>query len=143
MYSWFVIRYGLKTAFFKISDVVNQLFSHLPADRLRNFSCGHIIPTANLQTLVVTTGPRGRELDYKAGKQGDSAAVCAFDLPPNLIPLILCQIGELGQILLNFSGIVPGGTVVFFPSYNFLNTAKAAWQKSGALDKLSNRKMVS
>jgi chromosome transmission fidelity protein 1 len=59
----------------KISDVVNQLFSHLPREKLASFSCGHIIPSSNLLTLVVGTGPCGGELEYKAGKQGDSAAV--------------------------------------------------------------------
>lgn len=61
---------------YKISDVVNQLFSHLPSERLRSFSCGHIIPSSNLQTLVVSVGPCGGALEYKAGKQSDPTTVC-------------------------------------------------------------------
>lgn len=32
--------------------------------------------------------------------------------------------------------------MVFFPSYSFLNTSKAAWQKSGTLERLSKKKKV-
>ncbi|KAG5648406.1 hypothetical protein DXG03_004980 [Asterophora parasitica] len=106
-----------------ISDVINQLFSYLPQERFVSFSCGHIIPTENLQTMVVTKGPRGGELEYKAGKQGDAAVIA-----------------ELGQILLNFISIIPAGMIVFFPSYNFLNAAKTIWQANGFLDKFSIKK---
>ncbi|KAF7365416.1 ATP-dependent DNA helicase CHL1 [Mycena venus] len=108
-----------------ISDVINQLFAQLPPAKITSFSCGHIIPESNLQTVVVGKGPRGGELEYKAGKQGDETVI-----------------GELGQILLNFAALVPRGMVVFFPSYNFLNTAKAVWQKSGALARFEGKKKV-
>jgi chromosome transmission fidelity protein 1 len=51
------------------------LFSSLPAEKITSFSCGHIIPESNLQTIVVGKGPRGGELEYKAGKQGDETIV--------------------------------------------------------------------
>ncbi|KAG6903273.1 hypothetical protein C0995_000168 [Termitomyces sp. Mi166 len=107
----------------KMSDVANQLFSYLPPERFSTFSCGHIIPADNLQTLVVSKSPRGSDLEYKAGKQSDVNVIT-----------------DLGQILLNFVSIVPLGMIVFFPSYNFLNMAKAAWSKSGLLDKFSVKK---
>ncbi|RDB17932.1 ATP-dependent DNA helicase CHL1 [Hypsizygus marmoreus] len=106
-----------------MSDVVNQLFLYLSPERLTSFSCGHIIPSSNLQTMVVSKGPRGGELEYKAGRQSDANVIA-----------------ELGQILLNFAGMVPAGLIVFFPSYNFLNTAKTAWKTSGVLDKLGLKK---
>ncbi|KAJ7134385.1 helicase C-terminal domain-containing protein [Mycena epipterygia] len=108
-----------------ISDVINQLFAQLPAEKITSFSCGHIIPESNLQTIVVSKGPRGGELEYKAGKQGDETVI-----------------GELGQLLLNFAALVPRGMIVFFPSYHFLNTAKAAWQKSGVLARFEGKKKV-
>ncbi|KAJ6512039.1 helicase C-terminal domain-containing protein [Mycena vitilis] len=108
-----------------ISDVINQLFAQLPAEKITSFSCGHIIPETSLQTVVVGKGPRGGELEYKAGKQGDDAVIT-----------------ELGQILLNFASLVPRGMIVFFPSYNFLNTAKAVWEKSGALARFEGKKKV-
>lgn len=58
-----------------MSDVISQLFSHLSPERITSFSCGHIIPEKNLQALVVTKGPRGGDLEYKADKQGDPNVV--------------------------------------------------------------------
>ncbi|KAG6837605.1 hypothetical protein H0H93_006126 [Arthromyces matolae] len=55
----------------KISDLVDQLFSYIPSSKLSSFSCGHIIPAQNLQTLVVSKSPRGQDLEFKAGKQSD------------------------------------------------------------------------
>jgi len=52
------------------------------------------------------------------------------------------QIAQLGQVLLNFMGIVPAGMIVFFPSYKFLNAAKAMWLKTGTLDKFALKKPV-
>ncbi|KAJ7288552.1 helicase C-terminal domain-containing protein [Mycena rebaudengoi] len=108
-----------------ISDVISQLFSHLPAEKISSFSCGHIIPESNLQAIVVGKSPRGEELEYKAAKQADDSAIM-----------------DLGQILLNFSALVPRGMIVFFPSYRFLNKAKEVWQKSGALARFEGKKKV-
>jgi chromosome transmission fidelity protein 1 len=47
---------------------------------------------------------------------------------------------ELGQLLTNLVNLVPHGLVVFFPSYAFLNSVKAAFQKSGLLEKLNLKK---
>ena len=58
-----------------MSDVVNQLFSHLPFEKITTFSCGHIIPEENLQTLVVNKGPGGGDLEFKADKQNNPETV--------------------------------------------------------------------
>ncbi|KAI4523602.1 DNA repair helicase [Schizophyllum commune Loenen D] len=108
-----------------MSDIFNQLCSHVAAERLTSFSCGHIIPANNLQTLVVTKGPKGGPLEFKAERQKDPAAI-----------------EELGQILFNLVCVTPKGMVVFFPSYNFLNSAKAAWGQSGTLSRLEGRKKI-
>ncbi|THH27828.1 hypothetical protein EUX98_g6366 [Antrodiella citrinella] len=108
-----------------ISDVIHQLFSTLTGDRLTTFSCGHIIPSSNLQTLILKKGPRGGELQFKYDRRNDQT-----------------QIAELGQIIFNFSNIVPGGMVVFVPSYSFLNLVTTAWEGSGLMDKLRAKKKV-
>jgi chromosome transmission fidelity protein 1 len=59
----------------EVSDVINQLFSSLPSEKITCFSCGHIIPEENLQTLVVGKGPTGVELEFKANKQTDPTTV--------------------------------------------------------------------
>lgn len=55
---------------------------------------------------------------------------------------LIMQIAQLGQVLLNFTSVVPAGMIVFFPSYKFLNTAKDMWVKTGTLDKLGLKKLV-
>ncbi|KAF7297812.1 Chl1 helicase [Mycena kentingensis (nom. inval.)] len=108
-----------------VPDVINQLFAQLPAERITSFSCGHIIPEANLQAVVVSKSPRGADLEFRFEKQRDESAVA-----------------ELGQVLLNFTALVPKGMVVFFPSYSFLNTAKALWQKNGTIARFEGKKKV-
>jgi len=128
----------------QMSDVISQLFSHLPSDKITTFSCGHIIPETNLQTLVISKGPSGNELEFKADKQGDPAIVIRCVLY-SLLKLFLNfgkQITQLGQILLNFANIIPAGMIIFFPSYRFLNTVKTHWTKSQTLDKFATKKKV-
>ncbi|KAK0201976.1 helicase C-terminal domain-containing protein [Desarmillaria ectypa] len=108
-----------------ISDVINQLFANLPSERLTSFSCGHVIPPWNLLPLTISKGPRGGDLQYKAEKQVDKAVI-----------------GELGQIILNLTNIVPGGMIVFFPSYRFLNTSKDTWKTGGVIEKFNAKKKV-
>ncbi|KAK0441552.1 helicase C-terminal domain-containing protein [Armillaria borealis] len=108
-----------------ISDVINQLFANLPSERLTSFSCGHVIPPWNLLPLTISKGPRGGDLQYKAEKQVDKAVI-----------------EELGQIILNLTNIVPGGMIVFFPSYKFLNTSKDNWKTGGVIERFSAKKKV-
>jgi chromosome transmission fidelity protein 1 len=93
---------------------------------LSTFSCGHIIPASNVQTLLLTKGPSGLDLEFKFAQQSNRQVV-----------------SELGQIVLNFCNVVPGGMVVFFPSYASLNYAREAWSQIGLLDKFSVKKKVS
>lgn len=52
------------------------------------------------------------------------------------------QAAELGQVIFNFINLVPGGMVVFLPSYAFLNVLKVSWEASGLMDKLRTKKKV-
>lgn len=135
-----------------MSDVINQLFLHLPLERITTFSCGHIIPEKNLQALVVSKSPRGSDLEYKADKQGNPTVVslnngswvCQIYISDDISPsFCVNQITELGQILLNFTNVVPGGVVVFFPSYSFLKAAKANWESGGILERFWVKREVS
>ncbi|OCH93459.1 DNA repair helicase [Obba rivulosa] len=108
-----------------MSDVINQLFADVPSERLSTFSCGHIIPSSNLKALVLKKGPRGGDLHFKYERRSDQALIA-----------------EVGQTLLNFANIVPGGMVVFLPSYSFLHTVKTAWEASGVMDKLASKKKL-
>ena len=42
----------------------------------------------------------------------------------------------------NVCNVVPGGIVVFFPSYDYEKRVYAHWEASGVLSKLQKRKKV-
>jgi len=104
---------------------MSELFAYLPQDRLTTFSCGHIIPASNVQTLLLTKGPSGSDLEFKFAQQSDQKIV-----------------SELGQVISNLCNVVPGGMVVFFPSYTSLKFAREAWGQSGLMDKFGVKKKV-
>ncbi|KDQ09930.1 hypothetical protein BOTBODRAFT_58448 [Botryobasidium botryosum FD-172 SS1] len=108
-----------------ISEFRSQLFGTVPADRFSTFACGHVIPPSHLQTLVMSRGPRGGEVQFKFASRGDKEVL-----------------GELGQTLFNLANLIPDGMVVFFPSYAFLGQVKKLWQETGLLTKLGAKKAV-
>ena len=52
------------------------------------------------------------------------------------------QMSDLGQVLLNLARMVPGGMVVFVPSYNFLNQVMKTWKEKKLLESLNAKKKV-
>ncbi|KIJ54966.1 hypothetical protein M422DRAFT_241049 [Sphaerobolus stellatus SS14] len=108
-----------------ISDFKFQLFPSLSEDQLSIFTCGHVIPPSNLQTIVIGKGPRGGELIFKYDQRDNQD-----------------MLNELGQVLTNLVNLIPYGLVVFFPSYAFLNGIKALFTKNGLLEKLNAKKKV-
>ncbi|KAH7885110.1 helicase C-terminal domain-containing protein [Phlebopus sp. FC_14] len=108
-----------------MSDVIAQLFSSTPSERISTFSCGHIIPRSHVQTLLVTRGPGGSSLEFKYAQQSDRQ-----------------MLSELGQIILNFCNVIPGGLVVFFPSYLSLSFARTTWDAAHLLHKFGMKKKV-
>lgn len=58
------------------------------------------------------------------------------------ISLKTLQVKELGQILLNFARTVPGGLVVFLPSYKMLHNAMKVWKESKLYNNLNVKKKV-
>ncbi|XP_070554012.1 ATP-dependent DNA helicase DDX11-like isoform X2 [Ptychodera flava] len=110
-----------------VSEFKQQLFSSagVQADRLVEFSCGHVIPHDHLLPLVLCKGPTGVELDFTYQSR---------DLPNTM--------DELGRVLCNVCSVVPGGVVCFFPSYDYENQVHTYWTKSGVITRLSNRKKI-
>ncbi|KAL9939403.1 hypothetical protein V8E36_001220 [Tilletia maclaganii] len=109
-----------------MSDFRIQLFPDIPKERFTTFSCGHIIPPSNLHAVVLTTAPRSnRALEFKWNARAD------VDL-----------LDDLGGILLNACAVIPGGVVVFVPSYGFLDAVWSRWTKSGLLGRLGAKKKI-
>ncbi len=102
-----------------------QLFPAVPADRVRFFECGHVVPPTNVLALALATGPSGRELKFTYSRRGSS------DL-----------IDELGRALGNLFKVVPQGVVVFFPSFAYKHAVEQRWAQTGQSTRMGKTKRV-
>ncbi|CAI5510812.1 unnamed protein product [Closterium sp. Naga37s-1] len=98
-----------------LDTMLDQLFPSLPPARLRLFSCGHIVPGESVLPLAIAKGPSGKNLDFTFQSRSDPA-----------------MIAELGRLLVNVCSVAPGGIVVFFPSFAYLQEVLSAWQAGAA-----------
>ena len=98
-----------------MDDYVRHLFAYVNPERLRTFSCGHIIPKENLIALPVAKSLCGRDFDFTYEKRNS----------PSMIDM-------LGECIIELSVAVPDGLVVFFPSYAYLDQVIGRWQIKSA-----------
>lgn len=84
-----------------------------------------MIPPANLVGLTLSSGPTRQALEFNFARR-------------NSLELV----DELGRILLNFSRIVPGGIVVFFPSYRLEETVVKRWNDTAQYQHLEKQKQI-
>ncbi|KAM7116593.1 ATP-dependent DNA helicase DDX11 [Molossus nigricans] len=110
-----------------VSDFREQLLAcaGVEAERLVEFSCGHVIPPDNILPLVLCSGPSNQQLEFTYLKR---------ELPQ--------MMDEIGRILCNLCNVVPGGVICFFPSYEYQRQVHAHWDKSGVLARLAVRKKI-
>jgi len=108
-----------------ISATVKQLFPDVDINRIRTFSCGHVIPPSNILAITVQRGPRGGQMEFRFQNREDQALF-----------------SELGQLLLNLVSVVPAGMVVFVSSYSALDTVRRLWTADKTLEKIGLRKKV-
>jgi chromosome transmission fidelity protein 1 len=97
-----------------MSDYTSYLLSYLPSTQITTLSCGHVMPKENLLAWTLSSGPAGKEFEFTYGKRGGQEGEEMLD--------------DLGRVLLNICSVVPDGVVVFFPSYNFLESVMKRWQ---------------
>lgn len=103
--------------------MIDQLFSYVPRETIDVFSCGHVIPPQSLVGFSLSSGPSQKHLEFTFARRSD---VDALD--------------ELGRVLLNLARIVPGGIVVFFPSYRFEDAAVRRWHATTLFADIDARK---
>uniref|UniRef100_A0A2K5QEG3 DEAD/H-box helicase 11 n=1 Tax=Cebus imitator TaxID=2715852 RepID=A0A2K5QEG3_CEBIM len=110
-----------------VSDFRQQLLAcaGVEPERVVEFSCGHVIPPDNILPLVICSGISNQPLEFTFQKR---------ELPQ--------MMDEAGRILCNLCGVVPGGVVCFFPSYEYLRQVHTHWEKGGLLDRLAARKKI-
>ena len=106
-------------------EFTGQLFHALGVDRNRIhlFSCGHIVNASQMRTLILSSGPTNKPLQFSfKDRQNDELFV------------------ELGRTLCNIVGKVAGGCVVFFPSYDFEAKVLSFLSNTKMLDQITQKK---
>eukprot|EP00474_Spongospora_subterranea_P009407 CRZ09865.1 hypothetical protein [Spongospora subterranea] len=101
-----------------------QLFPGCPGN-VGLFSCGHIVPPANVSAFIVASGPTKSNLTFTYSQRS---------LQTTLL--------ELGRTLVNLVSIAPDGIVCFFPSYAYEAEVVLSLQENGFLDRIRARKVV-
>ena len=95
------------------------------ARTLTSLSCGHVVPRESLLPIAVSAGPTGRSFDFSFASRG----------APEMMD-------ELGRLVANACAVVPGGAVVFFPSFKYADDVYARWVKTGVLHQIAKSKTV-
>ncbi|KAJ3225682.1 DEAD H (Asp-Glu-Ala-Asp His) box helicase 11 [Clydaea vesicula] len=108
-----------------LEDFKKQLMPFLNEERFFHFSCGHIIPTSQIQTTVIKNGPSGRLMEFTYDKRNDKSLL-----------------NELGNTIINFCNFIKGGIVCFFPSYTFLNVVVDQFNSTGTFERIKKKKIV-
>jgi len=110
-----------------LEEFREQLFhaAGAPPSRVSSFTCDHVVPGENLLPVVIPRGPSGVQLDFSYQHRGLDSTL-----------------DELARALLNICTMVPGGVVVFFPSYDYEKLVVARFTKTGMLAKLEGKKKV-
>lgn len=78
------------------------------------FSCGHVIPKHQLLPICLAAGPTDIHFNFSFKMRNDERLL-----------------NEAGFSVGNFVNVVPGGIVVFFASYTFMDFATKNWEKAG------------
>jgi chromosome transmission fidelity protein 1 len=92
------------------------LLPSIPKDDVFFFKCGHVIPNEQLLPINLSSGPTNFPFNFSFDKRNNEQLMT-----------------ELALTLTNFANIVPGGIVVFFASYSYMNQVVDYWDKTGDL----------
>ncbi|KAJ2837367.1 ATP-dependent DNA helicase chl1 [Coemansia erecta] len=97
----------------------------LDPDNARLFSWSHVVSPSHICSLVIESGPTNTPLKF------------AFQDQQNTL-----RIRECGQALAALCNVIPGGVVVFFPSYALLSKMLSVWRENGIIERIARRKPV-
>lgn len=96
----------------QMDDYVRHLFPYVASERLKTWSCGHIIPKDHLIVWPVANASDGTTLDFTYDKRKSPTMMDA-----------------LGQSILSLCALIPDGVVVFFPSYRYMDEVTVRWKR--------------
>ncbi|XP_065358341.1 ATP-dependent DNA helicase DDX11 [Calliphora vicina] len=106
------------------AELTEQLFHSCP-ERVQLRFYDHVVPDDAVLPFVVTKGPRGKNLCFNYAQRSSNE-----------------MLSDLCTVLENLCNVVPAGLVCFLPSYDYLDTVYAQLQKTGVLQRISNKKRV-
>ncbi|KAI8117956.1 ATP-dependent DNA helicase DDX11 [Lucilia cuprina] len=106
------------------AELTEQLFNTCP-ERVQLRFYDHVVPDDAVLPFVVTKGPRGKNLCFNYAQRSSNE-----------------MLSDLCTVLENLCNVVPAGLVCFLPSYDYLDTVYTQLQKSGVLQRISNKKRV-
>ncbi|CAB3360227.1 Hypothetical predicted protein [Cloeon dipterum] len=86
---------------------------------------GHVVTGDQVFVGVVSTGPDGTSLNSSYNTRNDPKYISA-----------------LGRTIVNFSRVIPGGLLVFFPSYPLMKKCQDEWQGLGIWSKIVENKSI-
>ncbi|KAJ2778665.1 DEAD H (Asp-Glu-Ala-Asp His) box helicase 11 [Coemansia interrupta] len=104
-------------------DLVRQLRPAGHAEDARLFAWPHVVDASHVCATVVASGPTARPLRFARSDLADSSGLA-----------------DAGLALAALCRVVPGGVVVFFPSYALLRRAHALWRESQVLARIEKAK---
>ena len=82
--------------------MVRRLFSHIVLLQIRTVTFPHVVDPSHVQTFVVSSAAHAPRFNFVMQNRKNEAMLLA-----------------LGHFLIDTARVVPGGMVVFFPSYSF------------------------
>lgn len=97
----------------QMNDYTQQLFPYVDESRIVTLSCGHVIPPSNLYVSPVVAAPNGDAFDFTFSSRNLSTTI-----------------SNLGESFVRLLPLCPDGTVIFFPSYAYLEKVVAEWKKT-------------
>ncbi|ODV96354.1 hypothetical protein PACTADRAFT_41907 [Pachysolen tannophilus NRRL Y-2460] len=108
-----------------MEDYEHYLFPYIDKQKILKFSCDHIIPDDNLKVFSVGKSCNGLPFEFTFDKRNDNK-----------------MIDGLGFTFIELAKNIPGGVVVFFPSYKYLFQVISQWQKSTIYSILNKLKKI-
>ena len=118
-----------------VSDFLAELLPHLPKERLTTFSCGHVIPLANIRCTVV----RGHTSNTLMNPLGELHDYDFRHTSRNNTAMLTSLLQDLVAICTTTSG----GVIIFFPSYAYERLVWDTWHSAGLLHHLTTLRCIS
>lgn len=106
-----------------VDDILYQLLNSESIKRLKTFSCGHVVNKSNIKLLSLTEGPSKTTFNFRYTNRENIA-----------------MLNDFGIVLSNIVNIVPGGIVIFFPSFSYMNYIISFFKSKGIWTRLESKK---